>query len=191
MEAETPESIIRPYLGSKERLVWTGRPAQGLRLAPSDALMIPFSLVWAGIVFWNFGIGFRGLQAAPLPFMLFECVFLLFGVYFVLGRFLVDAWARSRTVYGLTGQRAIIVRRLWGEQLLTSPLDRSIRLKRRGRGGDIEFGYRPGGLSGMRGQGLGTWNPALTNQVTFLGLPDAMEVYRKAQAAAEKSETVA
>src|SRR5665213_3425916 len=113
---DTPENIIKPYLGTKERLAWSGRPAQGLRLSASDGLLIPFSLAWCGfVIFWNYGVWVQVPATTPetLPFRLFDLAFLAIGLYFTLGRFVVDAWARSRTVYGLTGQRAIIVRRLW------------------------------------------------------------------------------
>jgi hypothetical protein len=190
--SETPESIIKPYLGTKERLTWTGRPAQGLRLSPSDAYLIPFSLVWCGFVtFWNFGVWtqFPAETQAGWLLKLWGVPFLLVGLYMMLGRFLVDAWARSRTVYGLTGQRAIVVRRLLGEQVLTAPLDHSIQLKRRGQAGDLEFGFRQISVFGT-GRGMGMWNPALGNQVTFLGIPDAMDVYRRAQAMVDKADPI-
>ena len=190
--SETPESIIRPYLGPKERLVWTGRPTQGLRLTAHDGLPIPFSLAWCGfVIFWNVQVWTRvpgDLQAGWL-FKLWGVPFLLVGLYMVAGRFLADAWARSRTVYGLTGQRAILVRRLWGEQVLTAPLDHSVQLKRSARGGDLEFGYRPH-VVGRSGRGVSAWSPALGNQVTFLGIPDAMDVYRRIQATVDKADPI-
>jgi hypothetical protein len=167
-------------------------PAQGVRLSASDGLLIPFSLVWGGFaIFWNVMVW----AAVPAQaenagmFKLIGLPFLAVGLYLLVGRFLVDAWARSRTVYGLTGQRAFIVRRIWGEQMLTAPLDHSIQIKRRGRGGDVEFGYRiptPFGSS----RNMSMWNPALGNQVTFLGLPDAMDVYHRAQAMVDKADPI-
>ena len=47
------ERAVRSELGSGEKLLWSGQPRAGLRLRPADALMIPFSLMWAGFaVFW-------------------------------------------------------------------------------------------------------------------------------------------
>ena len=37
---------LRPELGAGERLLWSGQPRGGLRLRPTDAMLVPFSLLW-------------------------------------------------------------------------------------------------------------------------------------------------
>jgi hypothetical protein len=180
--SETPESIIRPYLGTGEKLLWKGLPGQGVRFSPMDIFLIPFSLLWGGMaIFINFEIWTQGQD--PGPFKLIPLFFLVVGLYFIFGRFVVDAWVRSRTVYGLTDSRAMVVRRIWGEQLLTSPLDRSIKLSRRGQGGDVEFG--PQASLWSRNNGLAIWTPSISSNVAFFGIPDAMAVYQLAQRRAD------
>lgn len=104
MDFNQPEQLTR-RLDSRERLIWWGRPKQGLLLRKGDYYLIPFSIVWAGfVIFWEF----RAWDA-PLFFRLWGIPFILAGVYLLVGRFFVDAWHRFRTYYGLTFSRVLIV----------------------------------------------------------------------------------
>lgn len=101
------ESQIKNELGASEQLLWHGRPKPGLRLRVSDIILIPFSLMWGGFaIFWEFTVFTSG---APFFFMLFGIPFVVLGIYLIIGRFFVDAKQRSRTWYGLTNERVIIV----------------------------------------------------------------------------------
>ena len=69
--------------------------------------MIPFSLLWGGFAFfWEYS-AFTG--NAPPFFLLFGGVFVLVGIYFILGRFIVDSFIRSKTYYGVTNNRIIFL----------------------------------------------------------------------------------
>jgi hypothetical protein len=53
------QDIVQRELRSDEQLIWSGRPGRGLRLRSSDALMIPFSLLWGGFaIFWEYSVLF-------------------------------------------------------------------------------------------------------------------------------------
>jgi hypothetical protein len=107
MSFESDQALQRE-LTSGEKLLWSGQPRAGLLFRRSDALMIPFSLLWGGFaVFWEYNVIRHG---APFFFMLWGVPFLMMAGYITVGRFFVDAWQRARTYYGLTNQRILIVR---------------------------------------------------------------------------------
>lgn len=102
-----PESTIRRELRKGEFLVWYGRPRQGFYLRSSDALSIPFSVLWGGFAFfWEYGVV---TSNSPILMILWGIPFVLIGIYLMIGRFFVDAWLRRNTTYGLTRERVIIV----------------------------------------------------------------------------------
>jgi len=118
---EVPNEVQRELSGD-ERVLWAGRPLPGVRLKASDALMIPFSLMWGGFaIFWEASVWSVG---APLFFRLWGVPFVLVGLYMIAGRFFFDAKVRERTVYALTDRRAIIASGLWYRSV------RSIELRR-------------------------------------------------------------
>lgn len=175
--------LLQPYLVGPEILRWTGRPAGGVRFSAGDVLLIPFSIMWGGFaIFWESMVlatdapGFMAIWGVP---------FVLAGLYFIAGRFFIDAWARRRTVYGLTDRRALILKRVPGGGLTAVDMAnaQSLRLKLAGDGsGAIAFG-QPNmfGLFGARS--FTGWSPALSSQPAFIALPDAAAVYRQVEQA--------
>ena len=170
------DSAVRGYLQSGERLKWTGAPAQGFRTSPQDLFLIPFSLLWGGFaIFWETTV-MAALQAAPV-FPLFGVPFVAMGLYFIFGRFVVDAWVRSRTIYAVTDRRALLLRRVFSETLNAVPLDQNVRLRTESQGrGSLEFGPAVSMFSGARSFGI--WTPSLTGGVQFIGIDNVREVYR-------------
>ena len=98
---------LQREITSRETLLWAGRPKQGIILRGTDAFMIPFSFLWGGFaIFWEYGVYTSG---APIFFLLFGSVFVVVGVYMIIGRFFADAIKRKDTYYGITSDRLLIL----------------------------------------------------------------------------------
>jgi hypothetical protein len=116
-------SEIGQHLGSGERLLWSGRPQQGLRFQASDSYLIPFSVLWCGFaIFWESSVL---LSKAPVFFQLWGIPFVLVGLYLVFGRFFMDAKIRAGTEYALTNERILILSG-WRRRSTRSVLLRSL-----------------------------------------------------------------
>lgn len=97
---------LKDNLDNNENLIWTGQPKKGIIFRSSDIFLIPFSLLWCGFaIFWFTTVLTSG---APFFFVLFGIPFVIVGLNFVFGRFIIDAKQRASTIYGLTEHRIII-----------------------------------------------------------------------------------
>ena len=91
-----------------ERMLWSGRPRQGLMLTARDAFLIPFSLLWGGFaIFWETEALSKN---APWFMALWGVPFVAIGLFMIFGRLPVDAWLRRRVHYALTDRRVLILR---------------------------------------------------------------------------------
>jgi hypothetical protein len=135
--ADAVQTELLPH----EVVLWSGVPGQGIRLRKSDALMIPFSMLWGGFaLFWE---GMVLHTNGPLLFKLWGIPFVLVGLYITIGRFFVDERKRARTVYAVTDQRVLIITRLFGRQVVTLLRSRlpEINVSEHGDGsGTLTFG---------------------------------------------------
>lgn len=162
-----------------EKLLWRGQPGQGLRLSPRDGLLIPFSLAWCGFaVFWESTVARTN---APWFFLLWGGMFVAVGVYFVIGRFIFDAWLRFNTQYAVTDRRVLILRSgafssfvaLSREQMPQTQLTESAN----GRG-TIVFGQPASAWAGNRLRGF---TPALDPTPQFIAIENARSVFETIQ----------
>ena len=101
------KSVIAAELEEGETLLWSTQPRQGFLLHPSDAFMIPFSLIWGGgSIFWEYQVL---TSDAPFIMALIGLPFVIIGLYLIAGRFYYDARVREKTFYGITDRRIIIL----------------------------------------------------------------------------------
>lgn len=112
--SQSPESTLSQHLDPGERLLWSGQPRGGIRLRAQDAFLIPLSILWCGFaIFWEASVIRSG---APFFFMLWGIPFVCVGLFFVFGRFFLDAHSRARTAYGVTSERILILSGLFSQQ---------------------------------------------------------------------------
>lgn len=154
-----------------ERILWAGQPKLGLLLVGGDVLTIPFSLLWTG------GICLAAFHGAHPRFPGGELAFVpVFGAafYMLIGRFLVDAWFRSRTYYAVTDRRVLILREGRWAAFHAISRDRLdvIELKEAGARGTIRFGQTV-----RRARGWGSLLPVLDPRPQFLCIEDARGVF--------------
>ena len=161
-----------------ETILWSGFPGQGIIFAPRDGLLAPFSLLWGGFaVFWETTV----LRSnGPAFFALFGAVFVLIGLFMIFGRFLFDAWLRTKIAYALTDRRVLIVRSGPWSDFKAVSLDRlpeaSLSEGANGRG-TIRFGQQAPLFARYRGGGFGPWVPSLEPTPQFLAIDDAKRVF--------------
>lgn len=166
-----------------ERLLWTGRPAQGIVFTGQDLYLIPFSLLWGGFaIFWEAGV--LSMGRAPGFFALWGIPFVLVGLYLIVGRFFVDAWIRRGMRYALTDQRILIARTAPSPGFTALSLARlpDARLSQSASGrGTIRFGQA---ATPWGNRSFGIWSPALDPTPQFIGIEDAKGVFDQVQRAA-------
>jgi len=110
------KAVISSELVAGETVLWSGQPRQGITLRSSDALMIPFSLVWGGFALsWEYEVI---SSDAPWLMALFGLPFVVIGLYLIAGRFYYDAMLREKTFYGITNQRIIMLSGIRKKQAL-------------------------------------------------------------------------
>jgi hypothetical protein len=123
-----------------EKLLWWGRPLQGIRLQRGDALAIPFSVLATGIgVLWLIAA-----SRAPLWFFLLGAIPLVPAiVQLLVGHFIYDAYQRSHTRYGVSNNRVLFVRGRGNRQvrsLALNSLNEIIFRENANGGGLLQFG---------------------------------------------------
>jgi hypothetical protein len=131
-------------LASDEKVLWRGEPSKGIRFVWADLFIVPFSLLWTfGIVAGFFGATTNN-DAKVEPELFFILPFFVFiGFYLLIGRFIVDAWARARTKYLLTNRRAVIESNGWPSSVRSVSLGALPEIRFRQHGSEratIEFG---------------------------------------------------
>lgn len=178
-ETTSDASVIRAHVSADEKVLWTGRPAGGIKFRAVDVFMIPFSLLWGGfalfVIPWNLNGSGMGVVGILLPLF-----FKLMAIYITVGRFLIDMIRRNLTLYGLTDRSAVFLTTFLGTraQVVALKFCSGISLQENGRGaGSVTFGTPAPFWAQSRSMSNAPQVP------TFEYIDDARAVYELAQAA--------
>lgn len=159
----------------RERILWSGSPAQGLLFTSRDIFLIPFSLVWCGFtIFWTYSAVRKG---APFFFYVWGAMFVCIGLFLVFGRFAFDAWLRRRISYAVTDKRILIMRTAPSSNFTSIDLERLPDIQLTGEGakrGNLRFGAAASFFGNSR---TGSWSPALDPVPQFLGIEEPSKVF--------------
>ncbi len=173
------ESVAKQCLLPTEKLIWSGRPRQGIVIRPIDFVLIPFSvLACVFFVVWSY----IAVLHFPIPLKFLSILAIGFGFYLVYGRFLFDVRRRIKTIFAITNERCLWIneRKQSVVKTLAHQSGREIYLVHRGSFGTIAFGQK-NGLAHMYAlaMGFGTVNNATDE---FEMIEDAESVHNTIRA---------
>jgi hypothetical protein len=138
---------------------------------------VPFSVLWGGFaVVWEA----TAITTVRQPlFIIWGIPFVLLGLYFIFGRFVVRKRRKIATIYALTNSRAIV--RVGDRSVADSPvvgMPTKVDRSRDGRPVSVTFGQQGiGGLLGMyQNTGLDFFSLGLGQAVAFHDVADTDEL---------------
>jgi hypothetical protein len=162
------------FLEKDEKIIWSGRPKKGVVFRPADLFLIPFSLLWlGGVSFWFI----TAFNQSP-SFSLFGIPFILIGLLFTFGRFIIDIKQRERIHYAITNDRIIIKSGYFKssiKSLQIKSLSNIIYNERNDGSGSIEFG--PKNPLMIWGSGM-NWFPGVEIAPSFEEITEVRKVYK-------------
>ena len=150
-----PESTLPSSVILGEVVLWRGRPDARVVFMPADLVLIPFSVLWAGMGILIGVVSLIGGSRMPTPIAIsIIVVFGLAGLYLLVGRFVVKAILNTKTSYVVTTTEAIVTR---GTTVTRFPLQQhTVEINRTRRGGHatVYFGDSSGGGMDVGNLGL-------------------------------------
>ena len=105
MEYIDEYSFCRPYVNEDEMVLWKGRPQKAFLFTKEDASTVPMSVIICGCSLYATFTAWK--ESGPVLFRLLSLLFVCFGLYMLIGRFLYGAYLRKRTYYVITNKRII------------------------------------------------------------------------------------
>jgi hypothetical protein len=170
-------TVFQPELLRDEEILWTGQPKVKV-FALADILLIPFSFLWCVIVFVFAAAAFFSGEVIVI---LFAAVFLILGLFVLIGRFIWKIKRRRNTFYAVTNKRVLVFTDVWTKDVQAVFIE-SIpvinRLIRSNGSGTIKFGNMSFLGSLNESTGMDFLLPPYGREVpVFYDIKDARKVY--------------
>ncbi len=179
-----------PRLRKDEFIRWQGSPDVRVHFTRADSFFVPFSIVVLGFaLFWTVAVA--SSSNAPRFAWLFGLVFIVLGLYLVIGRFFVKVAVKRRTRYFLTDRRAIVVDPYGSREIALKASPEVVTRHGNDSHLDVVFGADVGPTSGLPGMAsirlyantgldfFAAWGPgmpiAFYDVADVDGLEDALE----------------
>jgi hypothetical protein len=102
---------FEPRLRPGERLLWAGHPDTRVLFAPADVYLVPFSVIWCvvlGVILTQF-LSHGSRQEGELAYQVFLWLFVIAGLYMLVGRFIYKRVRNASTRYAITTKRALVL----------------------------------------------------------------------------------
>jgi membrane protein implicated in regulation of membrane protease activity len=138
---------FEPRLRPGERLLWVGHPDSRVLFAPADAYLVPFSVIWCvvlGVILTQF-LASGSRQQGELAYQVVLWLFVIVGLYMLVGRFIYKRIRNASTRYAVTTQRALIL--IGSRTSLEVPItgrSTAMRVSRNGRHITVTWGAESG-----------------------------------------------
>ena len=100
--------IFKEDLLKDENILWVGQPETSVIFTKNDKFPVPFSIIFGGFsISWEataLSMVGKSKPGAIYPFLC-SSVLVLFGAYFIFGRFIYKHLQKKRTYYAVTDKR--------------------------------------------------------------------------------------
>jgi len=174
---------IAAALRPEERVVWSGRPRQGLRFHWVDYLDIPLTVAFSSVLVW---MAIGGDSALPPTVGLIFVIAAALSLYRSWSRIVWDSSRRGRTFYALTDQRAFILeegprRRL--QSIVLKDLSHLSYSEHRDGSGSVAWGRWMADTAARQRDYAWSFIGRRVPYPTFEEIPDVRRVYQLAQEA--------
>lgn len=146
-----PRALASEQLRSGEHLLWVGQSDPRRLFTGRDGYLIPFSLLWFGVVTTQMIPG--TMADGPSFVWVLSVVFAVIGLHMLVGRFLVKRHRKRTEVYAVTDRRVFITNGRSTRETDVRRTDRNVQWTRDRAHCSVQWETRNSGAGAFFGSG--------------------------------------